>query len=129
MPRRRVIVRREPLSDPVYASRSSPVHQLLDGRGKKSTASRSCTAAADRGDKIKQDGSPLSRALSTTEACARGQVEARGWATYQCRSRSARTAQRARIRWLISYARARRSIRCGEAGHGNHRGFKGRELR
>jgi small subunit ribosomal protein S7 len=111
MPRRRVVVRREPLSDPVYASPliSRFINSLM-GRGKKSTAEQIMYGSLRIvEDKIKQDGlSVLKSALNNVKPVLEVKSRRVGGATYQVPVEIRPDRRNALgIRWLISYARSR----------------------
>ena len=111
MPRRRVVVRREPLSDPVYSSPliSRFINSLM-GRGKKSTAEQIMYGSLKIvEDKIKQDGlSVLKSALNNVKPVLEVKSRRVGGATYQVPVEIRPDRRNALgIRWLISYARAR----------------------
>ena len=111
MPRRRVVVRRDPLSDPVYSSPliSRFINSLM-GRGKKSTAEQIMYGSLRIvEDKIKQDGlSVLKSALNNVKPVLEVKSRRVGGATYQVPVEIRPDRRNALgIRWLISYARAR----------------------
>ena len=111
MPRRRVVVRRDPLSDPVYSSPliSRFINSLM-GRGKKSTAEQIMYGSLKIvEDKIKQDGlSVLKSALNNVKPVLEVKSRRVGGATYQVPVEIRPDRRNALgIRWLISYARAR----------------------
>ena len=111
MPRRRVVVRREPQSDPVYTSPliSRFINSLM-GRGKKSTAEQIMYGSLRIvEDKIKQDGlSVLKSALNNVKPVLEVKSRRVGGATYQVPVEIRPDRRNALgIRWLISYARAR----------------------
>ena len=111
MPRRRVVVRRESLSDPVYASPliSRFINSLM-GRGKKSTAEQIMYGSLKIvEDKIKQDGlSVLKSALNNVKPVVEVKSRRVGGSTYQVpvEVRSDRRVALG-IRWLILYASSR----------------------
>jgi len=111
MPRRREVVKRELLADPVYKSAlvSRIVNSLMK-RGKKSTAEQAIYGALKIvEEKTKEDGlTILKQALNNIKPALEVKSRRVGGATYQIPIEiraDRRTALG--IRWLLSYSRAR----------------------